>query len=296
MREQPELSIITVNYNGKKDTGQLVESLRSNLSIPYELIVVDNGSVQNEAVDLQKKYPFLKTIRSEQNLGFAGGNNLGIRQAVGNYLFFLNNDAFVQDDAISGLIERMEQNPQLGGISPKIMFADKQEGIQFAGYTLLSRITLRNYLVGYREKDSGQYDTPRTTPYLHGAAMLVRRTAIEQAGMMPEIYFLYYEELDWSLQICRKGYGLEYNPSATVYHKESSSTGQDSPLKAFYMTRNRLLFAQRNLNRSDRLLSIGYQLTIAIPKKVIRELLRGRLVLVKAVIRGCLAFFRIDSS
>ncbi len=296
MSKQPELSIITVNYNGREDTEQMIESLRKYLSIPYELIVVDNGSVQNEAADLHQKYPDLKIIRSERNLGFAGGNNLGIRQAVGEYLFFLNNDTFVRDDFIYGLIERMEQNPQLGGISPKIMFADQREGIQFAGYTALSRITLRNNLIGYKEQDYGQYDTPCPTPYLHGAAMFVRREVIEQAGLLPEIYFLYYEELDWSLQIRRKGYELEYNPSATVYHKESSSTGQDSPLKAFYMTRNRLLFAQRNLDRSDRILSICYQLTIAIPKRLILELLKGRLPLIKAVIRGCLAFFRIYSN
>ena len=293
MKEQPELSIITVNYNGSKDTELLVESLLNHLYIPYELIVVDNGSMENEAVVLQKKYPFLKTIRSEQNLGFAGGNNLGIRQAVGDYLFFLNNDTFLQDDSVSGLIDRMKLNPLLGGISPKIVFADKQGGIQFAGYTLLSRITLRNHLIGYREKDAGQYDTPRPTPYMHGAAMLVRREAVKQAGMMPETYFLYYEELDWSLQIRRKGYELEYNPSATVYHKESSSTGEDSQLKAFYMTRNRLLFAQWNLIGWDRYLSIGYQLTTAIPKRLIRELLKGRLALVRAVMKGCLAFFRI---
>lgn len=296
MKGQPELSIITVNYNGREDTGKLVESLRNCLSIPYELIVVDNGSVENEAVDLQKKYPFLKTIRSERNLGFAGGNNLGISRATGDYLLFLNNDTFVQDDFISLLIDRMKFNPLLGGISPKIIFADEQGGIQFAGYMPMSRITLRNRLIGYREKDSGQYDKPHSTPYLHGAAMLIRREAIEQAGMMPEIYFLYYEELDWSLQIRRKGYELEYNPSVTVYHRESSSTGQDSPLKAFYMTRNRLLFAQRNLNGCNRILSIGYQLTIAIPKRLVQVLLKGRFALTKAVVRGCMAFFRMNSN
>lgn len=293
MNSQPELSIITVNYNGKEDTEKLIESLRNYLSIPYELIVVDNGSLENEAAVLQKKYPFLKTIRSEQNLGFAGGNNLGIRHAVGNYLFFLNNDTFVQDDSISRLIDRMILNPFLGGISPKIMFADAEGGIQFAGYTPLSRITLRNRIIGYREQDSGQYHEPRPTPYLHGAAMFIRRKAIEQAGLMPEIYFLYYEELDWSLQIRRRGFELEYNPSVTVYHRESSSTGHDSPLKAFYMTRNRLLFAQRNLNGCDRILSIGYQLTIALPKRLMQALVKGRFTLAKAVIRGCLVFFRM---
>ena len=224
MKQQPELSIITVNYNGMKDTEGMIESLRNYLSIPYELIVVDNGSRINEAALLQEKYPYIKAIRSEENLGFAGGNNLGIREAAGSYLFFLNNDTFVLDDSIPRLIGAMKQQPRLGGISPKILFADTREGIQFAGYTPLSRVTLRNHLVGYREPDAGQHDTLRITPYLHGAAMLIRREAIEKAGMMPEMYFLYYEELDWSLQIRRQGYELKYHPAATIYHRESRST------------------------------------------------------------------------
>ena len=290
MKKQPELSVITVNYNGLRDTERMIESLQKHLTIQYELIVVDNGSVRDEASELQLKYPFLITIRSEQNLGFAGGNNLGIKHATSEYLFFLNNDTFVQDDFFSCLIDAMKQNPFLGGLSPKIIFADSEQGIQFAGYTPLSRITLRNHLIGFRQQDTGQFDKPHPTPYLHGAAMLIRRKAIENAGMMPEIYFLYYEELDWSVQIRRAGYELEYNPSATVYHLESSSTGQESPLKAFYMTRNRLLFAQRNLSGTNRILSVSYQLLFAVPVKLLQALLTGRIILAKAMIRGCLSF------
>jgi GT2 family glycosyltransferase len=294
--EQIELSIITVNYNGMKDTEALIESLRDNLSVSYELIVVDNGSKKDEAILLQEKYPFIKAIRSEKNLGFAGGNNLGISEASGSYLFFLNNDTFVQDDSISRLTGMMKHEPLLGGISPKILFADKEGGIQFAGYTPLSRITLRNSLIGYREQDMGQYDVVHPTPYMHGAAMLVRREAIERAGKMPEVYFLYYEELDWSVQIRRAGYLLEYHPTSTVYHRESSSTGQDSPLKMYYMTRNRLLFARRNLTGRDRLLSIVYQVTIAVPKGVMVSISRKKFTLAKASIKGCIDFFRVHSS
>ena len=290
MEQQPELSVITVNYNGLKDTRAMIESLRDHLAISYELIVVDNGSVIDEAAILQGEYPFLRTIRSEQNLGFAGGNNLGIVAAKGDFLFFLNNDTFVRDDSSSRLIEIIKHDPFLGGISPKIMFSDVNEGIQYAGYTPLSRVTLRNRLIGYREIDRGQHDTSRETPYLHGAAMLVRREAIEEAGAMPELYFLYYEELDWSLMIRRQGYRLEYHPVATIYHRESSSTGQDSPLKAYYMARNRLLFASRNLTGLDKCLSICYQLLVAIPKGVVLSMVRGRPGLAKAMVQGCKDF------
>ena len=199
----------------------------------------------------------------------------------------------MKDDSFTHLVERMKKEPILGGISPKILFADQEKLIQFAGYTQLSSITLRNRLIGFKERDSGQYDHPISTPYLHGAAMIIRREAIEKVGGMPEIYFLYYEELDWSVQLRRAGYRLEYNPAAVVCHKESSSVGQESPLKAFYMTRNRLLFAKRNLSSFHRFLSIAYQISLALPKRVFHCLLKGNPDLAVAMMKGCVAFLRM---
>jgi len=289
----PELSIITVNYNGFADTVQLIESIQTHLAIPYELIVVDNGSKADEAGMLKHQFPNIKVIRSDRNLGFAGGNNLGIKDASADFFLFINNDTYVKDDSLTHLVERMKKDPILGGLSPKILFADQEKLIQFAGYTQLSSITLRNRLIGFKEQDSGQYDHPISTPYLHGAAMLIRREAIEKVGGMPEIYFLYYEELDWSVQLRRAGYRLEYNPAAIVYHKESSSVGQESPLKAFYMTRNRMLFAKRNLSSFHRFLSIAYQISLVLPKNVFHCLLKGNSDLAVAMMKGCVAFIRM---
>ena len=291
--QQPELSIITVNYNGFADTVQLIESIQTHLEIPCELIVVDNGSMADEADMLKHQFPNIKVIRSDRNLGFAGGNNLGIKDAAANFLLFINNDTYVKDNSFIHLVERMKKESVLGGISPKILFADQEKLIQFAGYTPLSSITLRNRLIGFKEKDTGQYDHPISTPYLHGAAMIIRREAIEKVGGMPEIYFLYYEELDWSVQLRRAGYRLEYNPAAVVCHKESSSVGQESPLKAFYMTRNRLLFAKRNLSSFHRFLSIAYQISLALPKRVFHCLLKGNPDLAVAMMKGCVAFLRM---
>ena len=291
--QQPELSIITVNYNGFADTVQLIESIQTHLEIPCELIVVDNGSMADEADMLKHRFSNIKVIRSNKNLGFAGGNNLGIKVATADFLLFINNDAYVKDDSLTHLVERMKKDPIIGGISPKILFADQEKLIQFAGYTPLSPVTLRNRLIGFKEQDSGQYDHPISTPYLHGAAMLIRREAIEKVGGMPEIYFLYYEELDWSVQLRRAGYRLEYNPAAVVCHKESSSVGQESPLKAFYMTRNRLLFAKRNLSSFHRFLSIAYQISLALPKRVFHCLLKGNPDLAVAMMKGCVAFLRM---
>ncbi|WP_298651192.1 glycosyltransferase family 2 protein [uncultured Proteiniphilum sp.] len=295
MKQSIEISIITVNYNGIKDTAKMIESVQSNLSIPYEIIVVDNGSKRDESLLLEKGYPFIKTIRSEKNLGFAGGNNLGIRQAVGNYLFFLNNDTVLRDNSLHYLVETMQMDPKIGGASPKILFNDACGHIQFAGYTPLSEITIRNQTIGFNESDNGQYDTLSRTPYLHGAAMLVKREVIEKVGLMPECYFLYYEELDWSTQITKAGYELVYEPRACIYHSESNSTGKESPLKIYYLTRNRLLYTQRNRTRKSRTLSIAYQVLVAYPKNVLKFVIRLKIPLAKACIKGCMDFFRIQN-
>lgn len=294
MNNLPELSIITVNYNGLKDTCELIKSLQTHISLSYEIIVVDNASKINEADILQEKYPHIITIRSEENLGFSGGNNLGIRKAKGKYIFLLNNDTFVDEDAFHYLIERLESSPRIGAVSPKIKFAFHPRNIQFAGYLPLSVVTLRNDLIGFGEEDNGQYESPCATSYCHGAAMMIKKEVIEKVGSMPQIYFLYYEELDWCSQITKAGYELWYEPRCTVYHKESQSTGQQSYLRTFYLTRNRLLYAWRNRYGITRWNSILYQLLVAAPKNCLVFLLRGRTDLVKAIFKGVSAFFKLE--
>ena len=229
MGTKPELSVITVNYNGYGDTVALIDSLRKYLAdMPFEAIVVDNASRTDEAEAIRRHFPDeerLVLIRSERNLGFAGGNNLGIGAARGDYLLLLNNDAFVEDGSLRELIAVLENDSRIGCVSPKIRFADSPRDIQFAGYTPLSRITLRNSLIGFGEPDRGQYQASHVTPYCHGAAMMFRRETVERVGPMPEAYFLYYEELDWCVRIAQAGYLLWYEPKATVFHRESRSAG-----------------------------------------------------------------------
>ena len=295
MEQTPEISIITINYNGLKETCMLVDSLRRHVSVNYELIIVDNGSAINEAEVLQLRYPETRCIRSEINRGFSGGNNIGIQAAKGKYLLFLNNDTFVTDDSLHFLCEKLDSKPEIGGVSPKIKFAFSPQHIQFAGYTPLSTITLRNNLIGFDEKDRGQYNSSTPTPYLHGAAMMVKKEIIEQVGLMPEIYFLYYEELDWCTQMTDKGYELWYEPRATVFHQESRTTGQNSPLKAFYLSRNRLLYAWRHRRGSQLIFSLLYQWCIAVPKNIITYLSKAKHSQAFAVLKGGFAFLALKN-
>lgn len=286
------ISIISVNYNGLALTAAMIESLRRHVTTPLEIVVVDNGSVRDEAALLRERYPDIVVLRSDENLGFAGGNNLGIRVATGDCLLLLNNDTEVTDDTLHYLTKTLDADPSIGAVCPKIRFWAPPQAIQFAGYTPLTRITLRNALIGFGQPDDGTFDTPHETPYAHGAAMMVRRGAVEKAGLMPEEYFLYYEELDWSERIREAGYRIAYDPRATVFHKESATTGQQSPLRSYYLTRNRLLFARRNRRGTARRLSIIYQLGVALPKSVATALLHGRRDLAAAVLRGGRDFLR----
>ena len=292
---EPLLSVITVNYNGLDDTSELIESLLETIhSVSYEIVVVDNASRINEAELLKNKFPQIVALRSEQNLGFSGGNNLGILNAKGDYLFFMNNDTFVRTDGFRSLIDAMILNPSIAAVSPKILFAKPGNTIQFAGYTPLTKVTLRNDIIGIDEVDDGRWDTPIPTPIVHGAAMLFKKSALEKVGLMPEIYFLYYEELDWSAAILRAGFEMWYIPTCVVFHKGSKSTGVYSQLQVFYMTRNRLLYAWRNVDGLNKWMSIIYQILIANSKACLLFLIKGKINLMKAGIRGINAFLKMD--
>jgi len=292
----PLVTIITINYNGLQDTCELLETLPLG-DDDLEVIVVDNASREDEGAVIGERFPQVKVIRSDRNLGFAGGNNLGIREAKGKYLFFINNDTLLERKSeeregksfASALVERLESDKRIGAVCPKIRFTWGERPIQYAGYTPLSAVTLRNRSIGFGEDDRGQYDVAHPTPYAHGAAMMVKREAIDKAGMMPECYFLYYEELDWSMMLRRAGYDIWYEPAATVFHKESQSTGQESPLRTYYITRNRLLFVRRNCPRRTRWLSYLYLVGLVAVKDVAKQLLHGRTDLARATIKGVLS-------
>ena len=288
MRNECRLSIVTVNYNGLKDTCALIESLPFNENM--EVIVVDNASKQDEASIIAQRYPYVKTTRTDKNLGFAGGNNIGIREAKGKYLFMINNDTVFKEFNIVPLIKRLESSPKIGIVCPKIRFAWGASPIQYAGYTPLSKITIRNQSIGFSEEDNGQYDTDRPTPYAHGAAMLIKREAIEKVGLMPEEYFLYYEEIDWSMMFTKASYKIWYEPACTVYHKESQSTGQDSPLRTYYITRNRLLLVKRNWQGLYKYLAYCYLICLVAPRDLFKYAFKGKFNHFQAVKNGLYDF------
>ncbi len=289
MHQEYELSIIIINYNGLRDTCELIELLPlEDKSI--EVIVVDNASKKDEANLIAQRYPQVRTIRTKMNLGFAGGNNIGIMAAKGKYLFLINNDTIFKEFTIRPLIDRLKSNVQIGIVCPKIRFTWSNNPIQFAGYAPLSSLTVRNRSIGFGEEDHGQFDTAHPTPYAHGAAMMIKREAIEKVGLMPEDYFLYYEEIDWSMMFTEAGYEIWYDPACTIYHKESQSTGQSSPLRTYYITRNRFLLVKRNWHGLNKYLAYCYLMCIVAPRNLLKYVFKCKVDHFKAVIKGIYDF------
>ena len=295
----PKVGIVISNYNGWQDTLVCLDSLQKQTFTDFEVILIDDASPNDSIAQLQNKLPPNTVfLPQERNVGFAAANNIGMRRALDDgcdFALLLNNDTEVTDDTLHYLCETLDGDRSIGAVCPKIRFFAPPQHIQFAGYTPLTRITLRNALIGFGEPDDGRYDTPHDTPYAHGAAMMVRRETLEKAGPMPEVYFLYYEELDWSVRIREQGRRIAYDPRCTVFHKESATTGQQSPLRSYCLTRNRLLFAWRNLRGGARLLSVAYQLCIAAPKNAVSALAHRRGDLAKAVCRGVRDFFTLKN-
>ena len=284
MHQECDLSVITINYNGLEDTCALIETIPFNDKM--EVIVVDNASTNDEASEIEHRYPHIKLIRSDNNLGFAGGNNLGIIAANGKYIFLINNDTIFKDFNVQALIYRLESSDKIGIVCPKIRFAWDNNPIQYAGYTPLSRITVRNEAIGFGEEDKRQYEIAHPTPYAHGASMLIKREAINKVGLMPECFFLYYEELDWSMMFTRAGYQIWYEPACTIYHKESQTTGLNSPLRTYYITRNRLLLVKRNYTGINKYLAYGYLIGLVAPRDIIKTGIKGQYDLLKATCKG----------
>jgi GT2 family glycosyltransferase len=266
-----KVSIITVNFNHSYLTDDLIGSINEfggydNL----EVIVVDNGSTENPVPQWVTKYPNIQFIRSEKNLGFAGGNNLGLSRATGEYLFFVNNDTIFTDGLIHTLVDTLERNPSVGVVSPKLLYFDDPGMLQYAGYTPMNYYTARNSCIGQYERDHGQYDDlVGETGFAHGAAMMVKREAIDKAGTMAEHFFLYYEELDWCDRIKKEGFAVWVNMKATIYHKESISVGKKSALKEYFMNRNRLLFTRRNAPLPAKLFFWVYFILVVTPRNVL---------------------------
>lgn len=283
------ISIITVNYNGIKDTRNFLYSLKESVKdVQYEVIVVDNASKNDEASILSSEFDWIKCFRSEKNLGFSGGNNLGVELAVGDYFLFLNNDLIFKSDFITPILAKLTESENIGAVSPLILNMDGT--LCYGGCENIGKYLLRiHYLSGNINNALAE---AQEVSLVHGAAVAIKRSVFNEIGGWPDIYFLYCEEIDLSIRLSKSNYLIWYEPRSVVYHVGSQSTGKESPLVYYYNTRNRLLLYKRNLKGSTRLISVFYQLVVINTQLLLKLLLEKKILLLKAVVEGSIDFLK----
>ena len=246
----PKVFIIVLNWNGLQDTLECLESVYKLEYLNFEVVVVDNGSSDDSVTAIRNAYPQVTLIENDKNLGFTGGNNIAMRYAIRHgcdYMWLLNNDTIVEPNTLSTLVASAQKSLNIGMVSPIICYYDEPTKVQFHG----SYIDCKNFstpcisgIVLYKQ------EYKRHMIVLWGTALLIKRGIVERVGYLNEKYFAYQEDCEYSLRVYNAGYRNIVESKAKVYHKSSRSTsvsGEESPIKAFLMTRNWYFFWMDNL-------------------------------------------------
>ncbi len=254
----PLVCIIILNWNGWKDTLECLASLEK-LDYPnYEVVVVDNGSTDGSESRIRKAYRYITLLQTGKNLGFAGGNNTGIRYALSrhdfDYVWLLNNDTVVEPDALKHMVRRMQERPDAGICGSTLLYYYDKSRVQALGGATYNKWLGTSRHIGAFQKTSAPIDQVKVEArmkYVIGASMLVSKPFLEEVGLMSEDYFLYFEDLDWATRAADR-YSLAYAAESIVFHKEGKTSGasnrmlQEKSLVAdYYGIRNRLLFTRK---------------------------------------------------
>jgi GT2 family glycosyltransferase len=258
----PRVSVIVLNWNCRDDTIECLHSLTSLTYPDYETIVVDNGSTDGSPEAIREAFPEVQLLTNPDNLGFARGNNVGMRQALSGeaaYFFVLNNDTIVDPALLDELVATAEADSRIGVVGPKIYYYNQRDRLWYAGAKeqWLRRIPAT---VGLDELDRGQYDQLCETAFVYGTAMLIRRQVLEEIGLFDEEFFAYHEDADFCIRARQAGYRCTYNPRGVVWHKVSASTRATSHVQDYLRGQHRILFFVKHLRGIRLLLVLFYEL------------------------------------
>ena len=300
MPKMKKIAVVTVNYNTEEDTKALLVSLEKIKTHNFSLciIVVDNGSKKVFTLDKKEEKQQITLIRLEDNTGFAGGYNIGIKEALkmgSEYVLIVNNDTITDPDLVYKLVAILENDPEIGITVPKIYFSkgrefhknkytEKDLGKVFwyaGGYTDWNNI--KSIHRGVDEIDRGQYDSNEEIDFATGCCILFRKEIFEKVGFFDERFFLYFEDADLSERIKKAGYKIYYVPAAVLYHNNASSSGgAGNKLQDYFITRNQMLFGMKYAPMRSKIALIRQSLHLLIDgrpyqKKAIRDFYLGRL-------------------
>jgi GT2 family glycosyltransferase len=244
---QIKVGVIILNWNGKKDTDECLDSLKSITYPNYEIILVDNGSTDGSVEYLKKLHPEIEIIENQKNLGFAEGNNVGIIKAIENkadYVLLLNNDTVVSPDFLTTMIDVAESNDKYGIVGPKICYYHDPSKIWSVGGDV-------NLFTG-SIKNKGNMDPQemykgiKIVDYISGCSLLIRSELIKKIGLLDKDYFLYFEETDWNMRAHKEGYVSVITCDAKILHKSGASIKKVNNLNYYYFSRNGFLFFKKN--------------------------------------------------
>jgi hypothetical protein len=255
----PKIGIIIVNYNGEKYTNDCIKSVLKSSYQNYLVIVVDNASTDNSVKLLEEFNNKIVIIKNNENLGFSGANNIGIKYALENeceYVLLLNNDTEIDKDLIKNMVDSsMKNNNAI--ISPKIYYYNEPNKIWSAGGGLNWKKGL-SFHYGQNEIDKGQYDQQKEIDFATGCCILIHKSIFDKIGFLAEEYFLYFEDTDFCVRAKRAGIEILYEPSAKLWHKVSSTTGgEESLITLYYGNRNRLYFNDK-FNKKNKFYYLTY--------------------------------------
>jgi GT2 family glycosyltransferase len=243
----PRVGIVVLNWRQIDDTLACLASLRQLDYPAYDVVVVDNGSADGSAATIRERFADIVVLENKRNLGFAAGNNVGIRHLLksgAEYVLLLNNDTIVAPDLLKPLVEQAECDPRIGIVGPKIYYHDRANVIWSAGGTLSPTGEPGHLRVD--ETDDGSPETLREVDYVTGCAILIKRAVIQQIGLLDERFFIYFEEAEWCARAHRAGFRVVYVPQAHMWHKIEMGERRYSPRYTYLMSRNRLLYLRLN--------------------------------------------------
>ena len=245
LADLPQVVVTVLNWNGRDDTLACLDSLQAVCYPNFGVIVVDNGSSDGSVAAIHHRFPNQAVIETGENLGFAGGNNVGLRYARergADYALLLNNDTEVASDFLALLVDVIDADPSIGVVGPTIYYHDPSDVIWSAGGGIDWRRG-DSYMIGLDQREDDAGWALREVDFISGCALLVRMSALDRVGDLDERFFAYYEETEWCVRIQRGGYRIVHVPESRVWHKIPLQDGRaKSPSVHYYMTRNRLLF------------------------------------------------------
>src|SRR5258708_284544 len=272
-----KVSIIIVNFNGGKVFRECLVSLKKISYSNYEIIIVDNSST-----DGTEK---LATIRNKKNLGFVDGNNQGIKNAKGKYILLLNNDTKVSKNFLNVLVDKMESDPEIGVLQPKIFMMDNPGFLDNAGSFITKIGFLRHW--GFQKKDSSNFDTEREIFSAKGACMLIRKDLIDQIGLFDHDFFMYFEESDFCWRVWLCGYKVLFYPQTFIYHKIGFTIKRQNVSELnFHYYKNRIASLIKNLNNWNVLWMVPLHLFLSLGISLIffiRGSITNPLIILRAI-------------